>query len=788
MVAALHRKLFRDLFRLQGQVLTIALVVAAGIASFVALRSTLSSLESSRSLYEAQYHFGDIFAHAERVPDEVAARLLEIQGVASVYTRVLERVSMPLDTMVEPANGRLISLPDGENAPLNAVYLRAGRFPEAGRSREVVLLSSFAESHALRLGDSVPLLVQGRLYDMQVVGLGMTPEFIFPMAEGDMAPDDERFFVAWMNESAVNAMYDMRGAFNDVVVDLQPGASGDSVIEEIDRWLVPFGSNGAMDRDGQLSSHAVDSEMSQLRVMATAVPILFLLVAAFLLNVVLGRLVQLQRPQIAALKALGYSNIEIGTHFLLMMMVVVVVGSVLGIVAGVWLGTALTNLYGDTFRFPILRFRLHGAVVVISLLISLVAAVAGALQSVRQVVVLPAAEAMRPEAPGIFRKGLLDWFRISQITGTAVRMVTREMASKPWRLGFSVAAIAMAGAILVVGRFSADAFHYMMEIQFQKSWREDVTVTFMRPVSMATIQELNRIPGVLEAEGIRAVGARVRHLHYERDVPMQWMSRDSDLRELWDIDEVRFYVPPDGVLMTTALATALHLRPGDTFLADILEGQRPQVELRVVGTVVEPFGMQVYLSQELGMQIANEPPLANMALLRIDPQLADVVQDHLQEIPGVLTSMQKFRLISRFTDQTGKMMFSMTLILTVLASTIAVGVVYNNARIALSMRGRDLASLRVLGFTRSEIAVIFHGEIALQVLLAIPPGILVGRWISIAVAKSMNPEIFRLPLLTSNATILFVSAVLVGSGLMSSLLVNGRLNNLDLIAVLKARE
>jgi putative ABC transport system permease protein len=204
--------------------------------------------------------------------------------------------------------------------------------------------------------------------------------------------------------------------------------------------------------------------------------------------------------------------------------------------------------------------------------------------------------------------------------------------------------------------------------------------------------------------------------------------------------------------------------------------------------VVEHFGMQVYLSQELGMQLANEPPLANMALLRIDPQRADEVQDHLQEIPGVLTSMQKFRLISRFRDQTGKMMFSMTLILTVLASTIAVGVVYNNARIALSMRGRDLASLRVLGFTRSEIAVIFHGEIALQVLLAIPPGILVGRWISIAVAKSMNPEIFRLPLITSNETILFVSAVLMGSGIVSSLLVNGRLNNLDLIAVLKARE
>jgi putative ABC transport system permease protein len=788
MVSALQRKLLRDLWRVRGQVFTIALVVASGIASYVAMQSTWSSLRSSRAAYEAQYNFADVFAHVRRAPESLLPELEAIDGVASVHTRIVERMSLPLEGLEQPAEGRVVALPDGENAPINSIYLISGRLPDADRPEEAVLLSSFALARGLRLGDSFPALVGGQQRTLRLVGTGLSTEYIFPMAEGDIAPDDERFFVAWMNRSAVAAQFDLDGAFNDVVFDLQAGASEPAVLEAVDRVLDPWGAVGAYGREDQLSARAVDSELNQLDLLATVVPAIFLAVAAFLLNVVLSRLVQLQRPQIASLKALGYSDLEIGVHFLQMVLVIVLLGTALGVGLGAWLGWSLTQLYGAMYRFPLLTFTMQGGVVAWSVTLSVVAACLGALTAVAGVVRLPAAEAMRPEDPGVFRRSVLDRLGLSRLMGTSVRMVLREVSQHPIRLGLSVTAIAMSAAILVVGRYSHDAFIYMMELQFRHAWMEDVTVTFERPIPTGDVNGLLAVPGVLDAEPLRAVGVTLSSNQHERTVPLQWTAEDGNLREIWDIDARRHEVPPSGLLLTSALATALHVGPGDTILMEVLEGQRPVLEVQVAGTVEEPFGLQAYTQPQWGRAWLNEPPLANTALLRVDPLVFGDVQRRLNNMPGVVTVKRKQAMIDQFNAQMGEMMGTMTLILTLLAGTIAVGVVYNNARIALSMRSRDLASLRVLGFTQGEIAAIFYGEMALQVVIAIPLGLWLGQELSRGIASSMDPEIFRLPMVSSRSTWVFASTVLLLAGLVSGALVHGRLSRLDLIGVLKARE
>ncbi len=785
---ALDRKLLRDLWRLRGQVVTIALVVASGIATFVAMRSAWSSLSISRTAYETQYVFADVFGHVERAPREVVGRLEQIPGVALVVPRLLARVSLPIESMAEPATGRVISLPDGENAPLNALYLRAGRLPDPDHPDEVVLIASFAEFHGIRVGETIPALLNGKLRQLDVVGLGLSPEFVFPMAEGEIAPDDERFAVIWMSESAVAPLFDMQGAFNDVVFDLQPGASEPAVIEAIDRELDPWGGTGSYGRSKQLSAHAVDSEMSQLESFATVVPGIFLAVAAFLLNVVLSRLIQLQRPQIAALKALGYRNREVGLHYFWMMMVVVLLGAVVGLLVGSWLGSAMTALYAKFYRFPILVFRLDAAVVFASIAISAGAALVGAATAVRAAVSLPPAEAMRPESPGNYRRSLSDLFGISPLVGTSMRMVLREMMRRPLRFGFSVLGIAMAGAILVVGRFSTDAFTYMLDLQFGLSWREDVVVMLARPVPAETVAEMDRLPGVMAAEGLRAVPVRLSHAQRDREVVLYLTPDDLTLRELWDIDRVHHKVADGGLTITGALGRALRLEPGDFVDVEILDGDRERVRVPVAAVVEEPFGLQAYIDADEGRALLDEPPLANTALLRVEPAFDAEIDRRLQDMPAVLTTTRKQAMLDRFNAQMGEMMLTMTLILTLFAATIAVGVVYNNARIALSMRSRDLASLRVLGFRRDEIAMMFYGEMAAQVVLAIPLGIWLGSMMSRGLAATVDPEIFRFPTYISPATYLFSGGVLVGSGVLSAWLVRGRLRNLDLIGVLKARE
>lgn len=788
MVSALQRKLLRDLLRLRGQVITIALVVASGIASYVSLQCAWSSLAVSRETYESRYRFADVFAHAERVPNEVVARLESIEGVSIVHSRIVERVRLPMPEMTEPPTGRVISIPDEGNAPLNSVYLRSGRLPDPERPDEAVVLASFATQHGVDIGETIPAVINGRLRDLQVVGFGLSPEYILPMAEGDMAPDETRFAVVWMRESALAPLFDMSGAFNDVVFDIEPHGSEQSVIDAIDRELEPYGTNGAYGRDDQLSARAVDSEMEQLETFATVIPGVFLAVAAFLLNVVLSRLVQLQRPQIASLKALGYYDREVALHYLMMMFVVVLLGTALGIGVGSYLGEGMTSLYARFYRFPILVFRLDAAIVLRAVAISALAALVGAFATVRSVATLPPAEAMRPEAPGRYRRSLFDRIGVFAVLGPSVRMVVREMVRRPLRLGLSVLAIAMAGAILVLGRFSHDAFVWMMDLQFSRSWREDVTVTFAHPVPLQTARELVAIEGVVAAEGVRYLGARVSANHRERDVAISMADPGGWMREVWDIDEQRWDVTESGLVVTGALGRALDVGPGDIVRVELLEGNRPQLEVAIAALVEEPFGLNAYLDAEVGRRLLGEEPLANMALLRVEDERSAAIEQTLTDMPAVVGIMRKAGLIERFNAQMGEMMFTMTLILTLLAATIAVGVVYNNARIALSMRSRDLASLRVLGFTRTEIAAVFYGEMAIQVFLAIPLGLFLGQFLSKLIANSMDPEIFRLPTVVSASTYAFAALVLAGSGLLSGVLVHGRLRSLDLIGVLKARE
>src|SRR5690606_27399282 len=135
------------------------------------------------------------------------------------------------------------------------------------------------------------------------------------------------------------------------------GVDERAVIARVDHTLAPYGGVGALSRAKQPSNFMLESELVQLEGMSTSLPIIFLAVAALLLNIVLSRLVHLQRSEIAALKALGYGDIAIGMHFLKLVGVISLLGAALGLALGVWMGQAMTNLYGEYFKFPNLRFN-----------------------------------------------------------------------------------------------------------------------------------------------------------------------------------------------------------------------------------------------------------------------------------------------------------------------------------------------------------------------------------------------------------------------------------------------
>jgi putative ABC transport system permease protein len=785
---ALNRKFLRDVSRLKGQVLTIALVLAAGITSFIALRGTYSSLIRSRDAYYDRQRFAHVFAVLERAPETIVTRIEALPGVASVQTRISEQVSLPIEGMPRPASGRLLSLPAVGEPATNAIHLRSGRLPERDRDDEVVLLETFAAAHGLEPGHRIPAVINGKLRKLRVVGVALSPEFVYALRPGAIADDPARYAILWMNRAPLASAFQLEGAFNDVSLLLQPGASEQTVRAAVDRLLQPYGCDGAVLRKDQQSNKILTSELGLLETLAGMMPMMFLGVAAFLVHVVLGRLVTLQRPEIATLKAVGYGNAAVRAHYAGLVAVVLLPASVLGIAGGYWLGHHMLELYASVFRFPFVRFDPGVALVGAAILMSGGAALAGALIAVRAAVRLPPAEAMRPPAPAVYHRTLLERLRLSAVAGPTAMMVLRELERRPLRTLLSSLGIASALALLVLGRFALDSVEAYLEGSLRREQRQDLAVSFDRPVSPRALRELSAMPGVRQVEGLRATAARVRHEHRARDAVLVGLPPGATLRRLVERGGREVPVPPDGILVTTKLGEVLGLRVGDRPEVEIREGARPVVRPVVAGFVDESMGLQLYAREELVARLEGDLGAVGSAMLTVDPLQAAAVEERLRRLPRVLDVSALREDIGRMRDMQASVEDVRTIVCIVLGATVIFGVVYNNARIALATRARELGSLRVLGFSSREIASILIGGMAVELIVAIPIGLYLGHSWAQLVFQMMDQEQFRWQVYVAPSTYLLATAVGALAVAASALWVRRNVDRLDLIGVLKTRE
>lgn len=767
---------------------TIAVVVACGIAAYVSLGASYRSMVYSQEAYYDHYRFADVFSRLKRAPSSLEPSLQAIPGVAQVYTRLVESVMLQMPDMAEPAFGEIVSLPPDGQPPLNGVRLVAGRSVEPGREDETVLLQAFADAHKLRPGDTLKAVVNGRLRVLRIVGLAMSPEYVFGAAPGDVFGDPRRFAVLWMNRSVIAPAFRMEGAFDSVVLVLQPGASNPAVRDQLDRLLAPYGGAGSVDRDHQLSHHMVDMKLKGIEAMATKVPILFLGIAAFLLNVVLSRLVQLQRSQIAALKALGYRDREIGLHYLQLVSAVVVLGALLGLLLGAWGASGMLVAMAPYFHFPSLTLKIDLDLVVISVFVSLLSALVGGLATVRNIARMAPAEAMRPPAPPEYRLSLAERLGLGALLGVSGLMVMREFSRRPVRLALSSLGIALSVGILVAGRANLDAIHHFVNIHFYGAQRQDATVSFVQPIPARALRSLGHIDGVTDIEGARVVPVRYRAGARHRDSTLTGHTPGERLQRLLDREGRIVPLPPGGVVLDAMLAEILRIKPGDEVEVEALEGAHPTRRFTVLGVMDGSLGLTGHMRDAEVASFLGEERLFSVGFLAIDPARAKGVYAALQQHPRIVGVARKEATLEEFKNVTGNSIVMMVVILTLFASAITIGVVYNNARVALSQRERELGSLRVLGYTRAEVSSVLLGEMAAQVLLALPVGLWLGRLMAIGLASTRDAESFRFPIVIAPQTYAFAVLVVLLTSATCALIVRRHVDRLDLIAVLKTRE
>ncbi len=785
---SLDKKLFRDLWHMKGQAFAIVLVIMSGVATFVMFLSVMDSLNLTRDGFYREYAFAEVFAPLKRAPESLKERIREIPGVSLVETRVAADVKLDLPDFGEPVTARLVSLPDDGKPLLNRLYLRQGRLPGPGKDDEVVVSEAFAQAHRFLPGSRFGAVINGRWKTLTVTGVALSPEFVLQVRPGAISPDFKRYGILWMARKALATAYDMEGAFNDVALTLSPGARAEDVVTRLDRILGRYGGFGAYGRKDQLSHRFLSEEFRQLDNSARLYPMIFIGVAAFLLNVVITRTVAVQREQIAALKAFGYTTTDVAIHFVKLVLLIVAIGMLAGTLLGIRLGRGLGNIYMEFYRFPFFLYVLKPGVVLLAAGITGSAAVVGTIHSVWKAARISPAEAMRPEQPVRYRKTTIERIVPARLLSQPSRIILRNLERKPVKAFLSITGIAMACAIMIVGGFFQDTINYMVDIQFRRVHREDMTVTFIDATSGKSLFELQGLDGVEYAEPLRSVSARLRYENRTYRTGIRGIPAGSRLYRLLDEQFRVVDMPEAGIVLTDYLGKILGVRAGDTVTVEVLEGRRPVRRIRVAGFIKEYIGLMGYMDLDALNRMLGEGSAVTGAALTVDAHKQPALYRTLIEMPRVAGAVVRKDEIRNFYDTQAEAMLFFTFVATLLAGVIAFGVVYNNARISLAERSRELASLRVLGYTRGEISYILLGELGILTLAAVPLGFLFGQWLCSYVAIELASDLFRVPVITEPSTYSLAATVVVVSAAVSGLIVRHRLDHLDLVEVLKTRE
>lgn len=787
-MSPLDHKLWRDLWRIKGQAAAIALVVTVGVMLLVMMSGMLNSLSETRETYYDRYRLADIFAPVTRAPLNVLDALAAIPGVASVEGRIKGGALLDMKGQALPVRASALSRPAYREPRLNGLYLSGGRLVAPGRNDEVILLDSFARAHNLQLGDQLSATMNGSRRSFVIVGFAMAPEFLFTTAPGEFVPDDKRFAVLWMNEDALAAAFDVKGAFNEALISLERGARPEPVLAAVDAVLDRFGGLKSYTRSDNMSDRFISEEISGLRATSVSVPPIFMGVAAFLLYIVITRLVQAEREQIGLIKAFGYSNWEVASHYFKMVLVIAIAGALMGCLMGIWAGRAMAGVYQSVYHFPFLVFRVDPSSFVTGVGVSVLSASAGGMLVLRRVFALTPAVAMRPPAPMDFsRTGALNE-QLKTWLDQPSRMVLRRIFRNPGRIMGSVIGIAVGMGLSAAQMSLMSGFDDTLDLTFGVIDRSDVAVTFFEPMPAKTVFDLAHLPGVTRAEPTRGVGAVLRNgLHSYRGgitglVPNARLNRAVN-KDMSDIS-----MPETGIVLARALADTLQIEPGQTLQVEVLEGKRPVLEVTVASIAETLLGSPAFMRMETLNRELGEWGRVSGAFLRVDGDQLPALYKALKSMPSVagVTRREDSRAAMQKLMDTGA--GAMRYVMAAIAGVITFGIVYNAARVAFGEQARDLASLRVIGFTRSETAFVLLGELAIVVLLAIPLGIGIGYYLSFLIAAGFSTDLYQIPTDFRADAFGTAAVAVVLASVISGWLVKRDIDKIDLVATLKTRE
>ncbi|WP_297427243.1 FtsX-like permease family protein [Clostridium sp.] len=784
----LFRNLLRDIKKSKGQFISILIIVILGVAFYTALNSVFRNLSNSSEQYYEEYRLADIWVDLYKAPASVKDKIEKLPYVKMTSERIVNDASINISE--ENATLRFITLPDIKKDIVNDIVIKSGRYFSEDDSNQCLLDEDFFKANNLSLGDYIYPVINGNKVKLKVIGCVKSPEFVYTLKDSsEIMSDNKKFGIVYIKQSFGEAIFDYKGLVNNISIKLSSGSNVENAKDDIKKVLRNYGVKSVIDRDEQTSSKMISEKIKQLKSMGGSFPVIFFMVASIIIYIMMGRMVENQRVQIGVLKALGFTNLQVLTYYMSYSAIIAVIGSLIGSILGTYMGLGLTKLYNQYFNLPLGDVKIYGEFVIPAFILTLLFCLFAGYNSCKIIFKITPSEAMREKSPQGGKKTLIEkiefiWRSISYLG----KIIIRNLFRYKRRALLTSLGIIFSSAILLVALGMSDSINFMMKEQYEGIQNYDIKVIFSKLISVEDLNNIKNIDHVKQLEPVLETGVEISNGWKSKDVGFTALVKEPQIYRVQDSNGSAISLPSNGILISEKLADMLGVKVNDTVNIKFFYPGKEKQEAIVKGIIVQYLGLSVYTSMDNCKSMLGEGMIASSAVLKLDSNnFESEVKNELKDMPGVTSVESKSDSLNALLKNMGATQSSVgTMIM--LAAILLIAVLYNIATINIFERQRELATLKVLGFTNNEIKKLIFHENYIITIFGMLVGLPFGKWLGSYMMKMSSTESYTIPYVVELRSYIITVILTLVFTFITNLILMRKIKSIDMLEVLKNKE
>lgn len=778
----LDLRLLRMIGHSKGQFISVTVIIWVALCIFMLFSVTSVNIKDAVESYYKITNVNDIHVQLVKIPQTAVGDLLSIDGIDDVQGRVAFDVPLRVSDKDEKVNIRIITVPDGGDR-INKLYKISGQRAKLGHS-DAFLLDQFATARGIKAGDTITPYINGRTYDLKIVGVAANPEFIYLMEnEQSLMPANEKFGVAYVSEAFGQSVLGFNGSYNELLITVKDNVNVDDVVDRLEERLDRFGVKRILKLEEQLSNNVLEQKVDGIEQMTDIIPVLFLMVAAIVITIMLSRIVNNDRSAIGVLKAMGYGNLSILSHYTKYSLAVGLTGAITGIMSGIALSGPLTRTFITYFNIPMMKANIYYADIYKGILLTGIFCTASGLLGAKSVLSIMPADSMRPPAPKAGKRILLEragfiWKRLS----FSWKMVIRNIMRVKRRVLFLVIGLALAYAINTVPLYEADSMPIMFEKQYGQYMKMDYTMEFSHPLNKSVLTDINNLVDAKHIEPKLEYPFELVNGWRKKTISIIGAPRDTEFYEFRDLQDNLLTLPKDGILLSEALAKILHAKEGDYITVKNFMPGKEDAVLKVGGVVKQYLGINAYMSLETMQETLMEREMITGVSLSSD----DNVKGKLKDIKNISLLRSVIDMKNAFLEFLDTMVLAVNLYL-LFGGILGFAIIYNATIISLSERNLELSALRIMGFHKKDIFFMILKENSFITALGILLGIPLGMSMIQGIISSFSSEMITFPTVLSPSIFITAAVATAVFMILAQLAALKKIYGLNFIDALKSR-